>query len=50
MTPERTAVVDGLHPSYVTNWALARNGIYFQSSDAHDALQFFDFAPGKRAK
>jgi hypothetical protein len=43
-------VVEGLHVSFVPNWAVARNGIYFQPAEAHDALQFFDFTPKKKSQ
>jgi Tol biopolymer transport system component len=43
-------VVEGLHVSWDLNWAVARNGIYFQPAEAHDALQFFDFASKKKSQ
>ncbi|HKF05147.1 MAG TPA: winged helix-turn-helix domain-containing protein [Candidatus Sulfotelmatobacter sp.] len=46
------SVVEGLHISseFVPNWALTRNGIYFQPAEADDVLQFFDFASKKKSQ
>jgi Tol biopolymer transport system component/DNA-binding winged helix-turn-helix (wHTH) protein len=44
------SVVEGLHISWVTNWAVARYGIYFQPAEALDALQFFDFSSKKKSQ
>jgi Tol biopolymer transport system component/DNA-binding winged helix-turn-helix (wHTH) protein len=44
------SVVEGLHVSFLTNWAVARNGIYFQPAEALDALQFFDFTSKKKSQ
>jgi Tol biopolymer transport system component/DNA-binding winged helix-turn-helix (wHTH) protein len=46
------SVVEGLHinTDFVPNWAISRNGIYFQPADALDALQFFDFTSKKKSQ
>jgi len=41
------SVVEGLRVSWEPNWTVARNGIYFQPAEAHDAVRFFDFASKK---
>ena len=48
--PGSESLVGGLHISWVMNWAVARNGIYFQAADALDAVQFFDFASKKTSQ
>jgi Tol biopolymer transport system component/DNA-binding winged helix-turn-helix (wHTH) protein len=46
------SVVEGLHVNsdVPANWAVARNGIYFQPAEAPDELQFFDFASKKKSQ
>ncbi|HTT23664.1 MAG TPA: hypothetical protein VMG82_32350 [Candidatus Sulfotelmatobacter sp.] len=46
------SVVEGLHVNgdVPANWAVARNGIYFQPAEARDALQFFDFTSQKKSQ
>ena len=46
------SVVEGLHVNtdFVPNWAVTRNGIYFQPAEDHDVLQFFDFASKKKSQ
>lgn len=46
------SVVEGLHVNsdVPANWTVARNGIYFQSAEARDALQFYDFVSKKKSQ
>ena len=46
------SVVEGLHinSDFVPNWAVTRNGIYFQPAEDHDVLQFFDFVSKKKSQ
>jgi Tol biopolymer transport system component/DNA-binding winged helix-turn-helix (wHTH) protein len=46
------SVVEGLHVNsdVPANWAVARNGIYFQPAEARDALQFYDFTSKKKSQ
>jgi Tol biopolymer transport system component/DNA-binding winged helix-turn-helix (wHTH) protein len=48
--PGSESVLEGVPVSWGPNWAVARNGIYFQPADAHNALQFFDFASKKNSQ